>query len=223
MGARQHILVMRHPETIANARHVLSGRKDVDLTPRGERQMYQAIDAIEAWKPDRIWTSPLSRCKSIAEEAASRLKVPCRVEDGLQEMEFGSAQDLTISELSKRGLHFPWSFDGRGHSITAPGAESFETLLARARGVLDRLFPLVGRTACVTHGGVSRALLGAALDVPVKTFWNMRIANVSSQLLSCDGQAFTLCALGLAPEEVIERVRRPELFGADVADSFEKD
>ena len=145
MGARQHILIMRHPETIANARHVLSGRKDVDLTPRGERQMYQAIDAIEAWKPDRIWTSPLSRCKSIAEEAASRLKVPCRVEDGLQEMEFGSAQDLTISELSKRGLHFPWSFDGQGHSVTAPGAESFETLLARAKGVLDRLFPLQDR------------------------------------------------------------------------------
>lgn len=222
MAASHRILVMRHPETVANVGHYLSGRMDVDLTEAGVRQMYRAIDALVAWRPDRIWTSPLSRCQAIGEEAAHALGVSCTVVPDLQELEFGSAQGMTLSELLDGGYDFPWDFDDRGRSLPAPGAESFEDLLARAGRVLDLLRPLEGRTACVTHGGLSRALLGAAFQVPPRTFWNLRLPNVSSQVMTCDGRTFTLCALGLAPEEVMARMSHPELAGRDVADSFRK-
>ena len=216
MSTEHHrILVMRHPQTLANIAHTLSGRKDVDLTPEGEKQLFRAVRAIIAWKPNRIWTSPLSRCKAIGEEAAAALGVSCEVHDRLAEIEFGPLQGFTRPQLHASGYSFPWKIDGRGLSVAPPGAESFEELLSRAAGLLGELRPLSGRTVCITHGGFTRALLGAAFRIPIDTFWNLRIPNVSSQILTCDGKSFTLAALALAPEEVIGRCLNPDLIGVD--------
>lgn len=222
MAEVNRILFMRHPQTVANVQHFLSGRKNVDLTPEGERQMFRAIDAIEAWRPDRILTSPLARCKAIGEEAADRLGISCVIMDDLAEIEFGSAQGLTVAQLRTQGYDFPWSRDEEGHSLPAPGAESFEDLMGRATGVLGELSQLSGRTACLTHGGFTRALVGAALHIPLETFWNLMLPNVSSQVLSWDGGRYTLAALGLSPEEVKLRAEHPELLGMDTTVTMER-
>ena len=130
---------MRHPETRENMAGVLSGRIDVDLTPRGEEQMRRAIEAVVAWEPDRIWCSPLSRCRSIAEEAAFRLGIECRVEPGLAEINFGSIQGMRMDAVHELGYDFPWALDADGRSMPAPGAESFEDLLERARDAAEYL------------------------------------------------------------------------------------
>ena len=88
-GMRQRILVMRHPETPANTEHFFSGRRDVPLTARGEQQREHGVDALVAFAPERIWCSPLSRCRNLAEEAGERLGIPVRVDDDLVELDFG--------------------------------------------------------------------------------------------------------------------------------------
>ena len=222
MGSRtkHRILVMRHPETVANTEKFLSGRKDVELTPAGERQLMQAIEAVVAWRPDRVWSSPLLRCQAIGKEAAFRLGVPFEVHTNLQEIEFGSVQDAKFAEVAAMGYPFPWRIDQNGHSVAAPGAEDFEHLRVRAKALLEELRPLEGRTACVTHGGFTRGLLGAVFDTPLDTFWNISISNVSSQVLTCDGTTFRLAALGLAPQEVVARSRHPEYLGNDTTQSI---
>ena len=195
MSDRQRILVMRHPQTVANIDHVLSGRSDVDLTEEGVRQLFRAAQAVTAWRPDRIWVSPLSRCKAIGEEAANALGIPCEVHPNLAEIEFGPVQGMTAGELRRHGYDFPWR--------------------------LDELRPLEGRTACVTHCGFTRGLLAAVMGTPLTTFWNVRLPNVSSQVLTCDGQTFTLAGLALAPEEVVRRTEHPELLGIDTTAASE--
>lgn len=222
MAGSHRILLMRHPETRENMAGVLSGRIDVDLTPRGEEQMFRAIGAIVAWRPDRIWTSPLSRCRSIAEEAADRIGVECVVKPGLAEIDFGSVQGLRMDEVHALGYDFPWRIDGRGRSVPAPGAESFERLIARAGTVLEDLAPLEGRTACVSHGGLSRALLAAVFHTPLETFWNVTLPNVSSQILTYNNGRFALAGLALAPEEVVRRMEDPRLIGIDTTENISR-
>jgi broad specificity phosphatase PhoE len=212
---------MRHPQTQANIAHVLSGREDVDLTKEGEHQLFRAAKALAAWKPERIWVSPLSRCKAIGEEAASALGIACEVHEDLAEIEFGPAQDLTTAELEKMGYIFPWAIGPDGRSQAPEGAESFEELIARGARLLDSLRPLTGRTACITHGGFTRALLAAVFHTPLDTFWNIHVPNVSSQVLTCDGRDFRLEALGLAPEEVMGRCLDPSLIGVDTTSASE--
>ena len=217
---RQRILVTRHPETRANIAGTLSGRSDVDLSAEGEDQMYRAIRAIVAWRPDRIWTSPLSRCQSIAREAANALGIACEVNPNLAEIEFGRAQGLTLAQVRELGYDFPWQLDGEGRSHPIQGGESFEHLYARAGALLEQLRPLEGRTSCVTHGGFTRALLGRMMSVPLDTFWNVRIPNVSSQVIICDDGTFRLASLGLAPEEVVRRSENPALLGRDTTEKL---
>ena len=221
MSDYHRILVMRHPQTTANIDHILSGRSDVDLTEEGERQLFRAAQAVVVWRPDRIWVSPLSRCKAIGEEAAVALGIPCEVHPNLAEIEFGPVQGLTSAKLREQGYDFPWRLDEQGRSVCPAGAESFEELIARAGRLLDELRPLEGRTACITHGGFTRGLLGAVMGTPLTTFWNVRLPNVSSQVLTCDGKTFTLAGLALAPEAGIQRMEHPELLGIDTTAASE--
>jgi broad specificity phosphatase PhoE len=215
MADHHRMLIMRHPQTVANVERVLSGRSDVELSEEGYRQFRRAADALVVWKPDRIWTSPLSRCRSLGEAAAARLGIACEVCPELIEIEFGPVQGMTVAELKQLGYDFPWAHDESGKSIAPEGAESFEALFARARQLLDMLKEQEGRTACITHGGVLRALLREVFQTPLSTFWNVRLPNVSSQILACDSTTVTLEAVALAPEEVIRRIECPELRGID--------
>lgn len=212
---RQRILVMRHPETIANVEHYFSGHKDVFLTKRGDEQRKRAIKALVSWKPDRIWCSPLSRCLSIAAPAAEYLGMEVVIDERLAEIEFGDLEGNDIDYAREHGYRFPWPIDQYGVSHPCPGGESFETLLARAGSLLDSLRPLEGRTACISHGGFTRAILGAVYGSDKREFWNYTITNVSSQILTTDGKRFFLDAFGLTPEEVMRRMYDPDSMNED--------
>ena len=205
----QRVLFMRHPETVSNTQHFFSGRLDVPLTPHGEEQRERAVEALVAFAPDRVFTSPLSRARGLAEQAAARLGVPCEPLDDLLEIDFGPLEGMDVSRAMNEGLGFPWPIDDDGRSHPPAGAESFESLRERCLSVLERLRPLTGRTACVTHGGYLRMLLAAVYDVPLTRFWDQHVLNVSSHYFTCDGRSFALGGFNLSPEEVVAHATTP--------------
>lgn len=208
----QRVLFMRHPETVSNTEHFFSGRLDVPLTPHGEEQRKRAVEALVAFSPDRVFTSPLSRARGLAEEAAERLGVPCEPLDDLLEIDFGPLEGMDVARAMNEGLGFPWPIDDEGRSHPPVGAESFESLRGRCLAVLERLRPLTGRTACVTHGGYLRMLLAAVYDIPLTRFWDQHVLNVSSHYLTCDGETFALGGFNLSPEEVVAHATRPNEY-----------
>lgn len=198
----QRILFMRHPETVANTEHFFSGRVDVPLSPAGEVQCERGVEAIVAFAPERIFCSPLSRARILAEKAADQLGVECTPLDEMIEVNFGPLE--CVSSRTRPGdLNFPWPLDEYGVSCPPEGGESLESLRDRARATLDILRPLTGKTACVTHGGFLRMLTAVAYDIPLTRFWDMHILNVSSLFFTCDGMNFALGGFNLSPEEVI--------------------
>lgn len=209
---RQRVLFMRHPETVSNVEHFFSGRLDVPLTPNGERQRDRAVGALVAFAPDRLFCSPLSRARGLAEMAAERLGVPCTPLDDLLEIDFGPLEGMDVSRAMNEGLGFPWPLDERGVSQPPAGAESFERLRERTARVLDLLRPLEGKSACVTHGGYLRMLMACAYDIPLARFWDMHVLNVSSLYFTCDGQGFALGGFNLSPEEVVAHATQPNEY-----------
>lgn len=195
------VLFIRHPETLGNTRHFFSGRLDVDLTPEGEAQRDRAIQALVAWEPDRVYTSPLKRCRAIAEPVAEKLGVPLVVDDRLIEIDFGVIESKTSEEAAQMGLAFPWPIvDGR--SVPCEGGESYEHIIERARGFIEHAVTLVGKTACVTHGGFTRAIFAAAYGEDVDRFWFRVVPNVSSQVFVSKGGRLRLQSCGISPEEL---------------------
>lgn len=213
MAIQHRILAMRHPETLANTEHFFSGRRDVALTERGEYQRKRAVDALQAFAPDRIWCSPLSRCADLAAMAAARLGIEAEVVDDLVEIEFGVLEGTHFKGAFQGDIwQFPWPLDENGHSMPAEGAESFEHVSERAQRVLDRLRPLSGRTALVTHGGFSRVLLATIYGMPLDRFWYVHLFNASSAFYTCNGKDFYLGGFNLSPDEVIARATTTNEF-----------
>lgn len=208
----QRVLIMRHPETVANTSKFFSGRMDVGLTPAGIKQRERAVDALAAFAPDRIFCSPISRARDMAQMAADRLQVPCEPMDDLIEFDFGPIEGMDTALARECGYRFPWPLDAAGRSCPPEGAESLEHVYERAGRVLDALRPLEGRTACVTHGGLMRSLMAAAYGIPLDTFWNVHILNVASLFFTCDKRTFALGGFNLSPEEVIGRATQPSPY-----------
>ncbi|NTU88813.1 MAG: histidine phosphatase family protein [Actinobacteria bacterium] len=195
------ILLMRHPETLANAQHRYLGQANVPLTEEGIAQCERAVRGLIAWKPDRIITSPLDRCLAIARPAAENIACPLEIDERIIEMNFGILEGLTADEAESNNLSFPWGETSRNWPVA--GAESLEDFLMRCAIAGQAYSMLPGRTAIVAHGGSIRGVLAHWLLLSPERFWQLSIKNVSSCIFSADaeGNAF-LEKFGIQPESL---------------------
>jgi broad specificity phosphatase PhoE len=195
---RARILLMRHPQTVANEQLRYLGQENEPLSELGLWQLARAIKGIIAFAPNAIISSPLERCRAIAEPAASSLGLEVEVDERLQELGFGLLEGLSYYEAIKQELSFPWG--PTAHNWPIEGAESLEDFAARVRQAADGLKARCERVAILTHGGVIRALASYWLGVPPQNIWSMTVHNVESVVFSSDGDNLYLERHGLIPE-----------------------
>jgi probable phosphoglycerate mutase len=154
------LALVRHAPTAWNAAGQAQGRADPPLDPAGRAR-------AAAWRlpPDLArraaagdlgWAaSPLRRALETAAllGAARPAVVPALVE-----RDYGAWTGRPLAEVDGAGLDASWS-------ARPPGGESLGDVLARARAWLDGLAAAPGPDTwvAVTHAGVIRALLAAAI------------------------------------------------------------
>ncbi len=197
------VLLMRHPQTIANEQHRYLGQRDIDLTEKGQRQRDLAVAALVAWKPDRIFSSPMERCLSIAKPAARQLGLALEVDPCIAEMCFGALEGLTRQEAEDSGIPFPWG--PTSDRWPAPGGESLESFFSRLSQACDRYSTFSGRTAVVSHGGAIRGMCAYWMHMPPDQLWSMEIGNVASALFAFRSGMPMMRGFGLKPDEIASR------------------
>jgi broad specificity phosphatase PhoE len=196
-GPEARIMLVRHPQTVANAERRFIGRSDSPLTALGVAQRAALAQAVAAFAPLHVFSSPIPRALDAARIAAPP-GVAVIVEDDLIEVDFGLAEGLTHSEMAERGIAL--DYDGPGP--VAPGGETLAALEARVARVGARIAAAGARSAVFTHGGVFRRLLGAWLELPREAIWRFSVTNAAVAVIKvADGYA-TLESFGpaLAPE-----------------------
>ncbi len=165
MSRSVFVALVRHAATAWTAERRVQGRADHPLSPEGEAQVARwrlPADLSRFQADGRLgWAvSPLRR----AFDTAGRLgAVAPVVESRLIEMDYGGWQGLGFDEIDDLTRETGW--DGR-----APAGESPADVLTRARAWLDELAARPGPETwvAVTHGGVIRVLLAAAIR------WDLR-------------------------------------------------
>ena len=173
----RRLLILRHPETEANVTGCWVGRGDAPYTERGRGQVILLAQEIEAFEPDAIWSSPLRRCREVAEAASALTGVEPVYEDRLQEMDFGQAEGLTYDETVKRNIRFDFKSEDLP---VAPGGESRRDIFDRTARALDGLMATgASRMVVVTHGGVFRSTVPNMLGLPLSSIWSFHIANAA--------------------------------------------
>ena len=160
-----YVTLIRHAATAWTTAGRVQGHADLPLSPEGEAQVARwrlPADLAHLQTDGRLgWTaSPLRRAVETARALGAATP---DLDPRLMEMHYGTWQGLTHAEVAEAAREGGW--DQR-----PPGGESPAEVLARARAWLDALAgaECPDTWIAVTHGGVIRVLLAAAIR------WDLR-------------------------------------------------
>ncbi|HEX6491996.1 MAG TPA: histidine phosphatase family protein [Candidatus Dormibacteraeota bacterium] len=172
---RPPLLLVRHGATPwTDPVRLYQGHVDVALSELGRAQAEGIAVALRDEGLAAVWHSPLSRARETAEAIATAAGVPCRPDDRLRELCFGSwegrsHEDVRRSEPAAHERHYGDVLGG-----TPPGGEPVASLLERLTDFLDeRWVDGAGPIAAVTHEGVIRAAAVIVGLVPLAGFYRL--------------------------------------------------
>jgi len=165
------LLLIRHGEVDANVEYRFLGRRDDPLNETGLGQA-DCIGQLCASLPiDQVYSSPKQRARTTAEAIAAAAGSVLKLDPRLVELDFGDWEGLTRRQIidgdpGRREFILRWD---RDPSLAAPGGESLAGVQERVVGFADDMLRThAGETlAAVSHMGPIKALLCAALDVPL--------------------------------------------------------
>lgn len=131
------------------------GRLDVPLPPDAAA----ACAAVAARLPavDELWTSPLGRCRALADVIGARMNLIVRPDERLRELAFGAWEGRPWDVLDRAETD-RWAADYWHRA--PPGGESYRELHERVLAALTDIASCAAQcVAVVTHAGPIRALL----------------------------------------------------------------
>lgn len=189
------IILARHGHVDWISPERFRGRAEVPLSDLGLRQA-RALGArvAKSWRPDALYTSPLSRCVRTGAEIASATGASAGILDALADTDYGEWQGLTHEEVRARWpeQHRLWL---QAPDLAAiPGGETLAGVLARGIGVLQYVMQAhAGQTVVlVGHDSINRILLLQALGLPLSRYWRIKQQPCCVNEIDIDGETFTL-------------------------------
>lgn len=149
------LTILRHTITAAPVGSVY-GQLDVPLGATAETDLENAVNGLTIL-PNLIVSSPLQRCRELANHLASRRNATLRFDDRLMELHFGAWEGQQWDALAGPELDH-WM----RHYVTVapPGGESYQDLANRVEAALNEYLKVAQNqeVVWVTHLGVARAV-----------------------------------------------------------------
>ena len=130
------------------------GQTVIETTISDIEAVQRAIETAP-FQPDRLFSSDLPRCATLAQGLAETWSIPLNTEPQLREMNFGEWEGRSYDAIdAEDGQRWrAWCSDWRNTS--PPGGESLDSFVTRIRGWLDQTH-IAPNDAIVTHAGVIR-------------------------------------------------------------------
>lgn len=188
------LCLIRHGETVWNARARIQGQLDVALSGAGHAQARALAGALAGERFDALYTSDLARARQTAQAIAQRLKLPVDSRAALRERHYGVFQSLTYGEARER---HPDEYARHARREVDCDFRTGESLHAFAARVLEGIAQILaahagGRVLVVTHGGVldivHRRATGASLAAPR----DFDIPNAAVNWIEVDGERWSI-------------------------------
>jgi alpha-ribazole phosphatase len=147
------IALIRHPP-LAVAAGICYGRHDLAIADAASvAPIVAQLGAIAG----TVWTSPLRRCRIVADAIGANT-----VDARLIEMDFGAWDGIAWDDIPRADLD-AWAADPLG--FAPPGGESGASLIARVALFHAALPP--GDHVVVSHGGPLKVLIALLRGLPV--------------------------------------------------------
>lgn len=174
---KMKIYLFRHGETDWNAAKRIQGNVNIPLNERGRLAARLTAEAIADIPFDAIFSSPLDRAYETAGILAGNRGLEIVKDERLAEIHFGEFEGTLWKDIREKEEYVCMYrfFEDPGRYVPERGAESFESILARARDFIDKEV-LPREESCrnmliVAHGALNRAFLACVRELPKGEFW----------------------------------------------------
>ena len=172
------VYLARHGETSWTISRQHTGRTDIALTDRGERNAQSLGHRLHGMAFDRVLCSPMQRARVTCELAGFGSLVQC--EPLLLEWDYGQYEGLTTAEIRTHRPDWDLFRDG------CPGGESVAEIGSRADCMIAQLRGHQGRTILFGHSHFFRVLAARWLGLPVADGRLFVLSTASLSLLGYD-------------------------------------
>lgn len=155
----QHIYIVRHGQSVANAERKVAGQTESPLTPLGEEQALHAGEAASELEVDLIVSSPMQRARHTAEIIAKTIGYPIEDIQNIPEL-----KERRLGELE--GKPYAPGRTGSGNALSVEKTQDVETadeFFERIKRALEIIHELPGKVVLVIcHNGTGRMLMNIA-------------------------------------------------------------
>lgn len=162
------IYLVRHT-TPKIEKGICYGQTDLEIDETHWHDEFKTIQQKLPSDPDEIFSSPLNRCKVLAEQLGSTV----HYDDRLKEMNFGDWENKKWDEIPLNELQ-PW-MDDFVDSPTKNG-ENFFKLHERTTHFIEDLLEIkIEKTIIITHAGNIRSFISYILDLPLENAFRIHL------------------------------------------------
>mgnify|MGYP003685957733 CR=1 FL=1 len=177
------IYLVRHGETIYNAKKLLQGQKNIDLNENGFNQAKLLSEKLNHITFSKVFTSDLKRAINTAKPIN---EMPI-IDKRLRERNFGIFEGKNAKEVDWESL------EGDFFSNKPVSGESIYELIERTREFLDVLNNENGDILIVSHGGTMASLIYLLSNKTLEeAFQKMKIDHSSVWMFEKEGTNYIL-------------------------------
>lgn len=167
-GSATRVVLVRHTEPVEEARGRCYGSSDLALSATGRAHAEALAERLAGLAPAVVVSSPRRRARETAAPIASRHGLEPEVLAGLRELDFGEVEGETYEEIERTRPDLWARWMSEPTAVRFPGGEAYADVRDRVGAAIALLRRSYAEqtSVLVAHGGVIRAVLGAALDLP---------------------------------------------------------
>ncbi|TRZ84638.1 MAG: MSMEG_4193 family putative phosphomutase [Streptomycetaceae bacterium] len=178
------VVLIRHAHSSANAAGILSGRiADIHLSTQGKKQAKKLATRLGDFEVKSVRISPMIRCAETIEPWATGNGSKVVIDQGVNEMDYGTWSGRTLKTLSKETL---WkTIQENPSKVTFPQGESMRAMQVRAMKSVTESAAKRGKghVVIVSHGDVIKAIIASCLGMALDDFQRIVIDPASISIV----------------------------------------
>ena len=176
-GALPQVVLVRHGETAWTVSRQHTGRTDIPLTERGEREAEALSARLKSMSFTEVLTSPLQRARRTAELAG--FAGCAQAAPDLMEWNYGAYEGRRTSDIRVERPRWRLFEDG------CPGGETLLEVSARADRVIARVRALGGDVLLFAHRDILRILAVRWVALSALEARRLYLETASLSVLGC--------------------------------------
>ncbi|MDI6601597.1 MAG: alpha-ribazole phosphatase family protein [Thermoanaerobacteraceae bacterium] len=177
------IYFLRHPEIEKNGRYI--GRTDVELSERGRKQVDEILSYFKEIPLETVISSPLKRCKALAEKIALQKDTGLIIDGELSEINFGLWEGLDYKEIMGK---YPGEWEeylARPTRFTFPEGDNVAHYIEKCIRCFDEYTKEYdGSLLFITHAGFIRSIISGVLYNDKERFFEINCSYASGYILN---------------------------------------